>query len=77
MQTESITLQVEAEAARAYRSASPEKRRKLELLLGMQLLDFAQGKPALEQVMREISQNAGERGLTPEILDDLLNDERG
>ena len=77
MQTEWITLQLEAEAAQAYRSAPPEKRRKLELLLGMQLLEFAQGKPTLEQVMREISQNARERGLTPEILDDLLNDERG
>jgi hypothetical protein len=35
MQTEQITIQVGTEAARAFRAASPEKRRKLELLLGM------------------------------------------
>jgi hypothetical protein len=75
MQTERITIQVGREAAQAFRAASPEKRRKLELLLGMQLLEFAQGEPSLDQVMRQISQNAQARGLTPEILDQLLNGE--
>jgi hypothetical protein len=77
MQTEPITIQVDREAARVFRSASPEMRRKLELLLSLQLVEFAQGKPNLKQVMREISQNAQARGLTPEILDELLNDETG
>ncbi|OGO35930.1 MAG: hypothetical protein A2W35_11975 [Chloroflexi bacterium RBG_16_57_11] len=74
MQTEPITIRVEAEAAKAFRSASPEKRRKLELLLGMQLLESARGGPALDQIMDEISRNAQARGLTPEILDELLNE---
>lgn len=75
MQTEQITIQVEAEAARAFRAASPAMRRKLELLLSLQLAEFAQGKPALDQIMDEISRNAQARGLTSEILDQLLNEQ--
>ncbi|MEW5869626.1 MAG: hypothetical protein AB1894_10150 [Chloroflexota bacterium] len=74
MQSEPITILVDPEAARAFRSASPEYRRKLELLLGRQLLDFAHSQPSLEQVMHEISQNAKERGLTPDILEQLPGD---
>ena len=74
MQTEPITIRVEVEAARAFRSASPEKRRKLELLLGLQLMESARGGPALDQIMSEISRNAQACGLTLEILDELLNE---
>lgn len=72
LQTEQITIQVTAEAAQAFRNFSSEDRKKLELFLSIQLLEAAKSRENLQTVMREISQNALRRGLTPEILDDLL-----
>lgn len=70
MQT--IQIQVTPEAANAFRSASKSERKKLELLLNLRLLEVVRARKPLEQVMREISRSAQQRGLTPEILDDLL-----
>jgi hypothetical protein len=70
MQT--ISVKVSPEAARAYRKASATERKKMELLLSMRLLEASTSRKSLESVMREISRSAQERGLTPEILDELL-----
>jgi hypothetical protein len=70
MQT--ISIQVSPAAARAYRKASASERKKMELLLSMRLLEVSRSRKPLEQTMREISRSAQERGLTPEVLDDLL-----
>ncbi len=70
MQT--ISVQVTPEAAKAYRKASAAERKKMELLMSMRLLEASTSHKSLETVMREISRSAQERGLTPEILDDLL-----
>jgi len=72
MQT--IQIQVTPEAAKAFRTASEPERKKLELLLNLRLLEVARARKPLEEVMREISRSAQQRGLTPEILDDLLKD---
>ena len=72
MQT--INIQVTPEAAKAFRNASATERKKLELLLTLRLLEVTRARKPLEQVMREISRSAQARGLTPEILDDLLKD---
>lgn len=74
LNTEKITIQVTPEAAKAFRSASEGDRKKMELLLNLRLLEVARTRKPLEQIMREISQAAKERGLTQEILDDLLKD---
>lgn len=73
--TEPITINVDPEAARIFRSASPEARRKLELKFTLQLLESTQRQQSLEEVAREVSRRAQERGLTPEVLRDLLDDE--
>ncbi|MCX6055749.1 MAG: hypothetical protein NTZ74_12730 [Chloroflexi bacterium] len=70
MQT--ISLQVLPEAARAFLKASEEDRRKLELLISLRLLEVARARKPLEEVMRGISRSALARGLTPDILDDIL-----
>ena len=70
MQT--INIQVTPEAAKAFRNASASERKKLELLLNLRLLEVSRSRKPLEEVMREISRSAQARGLTPEILDDLL-----
>lgn len=75
MQTQEITIRVDAKAASAYLAASDEDRRKLDLLLSLRLHDVTQPGESLEQVMREIGRRAQERGLTPEILESILRDE--
>ena len=72
MDTEHITIQVEAEAARAFRTASPQDKKKLELLLSLRLLEATKSTESLSKVMREISQKAQKRGLTDEFLTSFL-----
>lgn len=74
MTTETITIHVDPRAAEAFNKASDEERQKLEALLSLRLLEVVQTTEPLEQLMRRISANAQQRGLTPEILQDILND---
>jgi hypothetical protein len=75
METEQITVRVEAAAARAFRLAPREERQKLEALLSLRLSDATRTADSLTQVMSEISRRAQERGLTPEILRSILDEE--
>jgi hypothetical protein len=75
MKTDRITIQVDADAAQAYRSASEEERRKIDSLLNLKLRSATRSQVSLQTYMDEISRRAEERGLTPEILESLLNDE--
>jgi hypothetical protein len=74
--TESITINVDPEAAQIYKSASADVRLKLELLISLQLRSFThQPARSLTEVMDEIGRKAAERGMTPEILEEILRDE--
>ncbi len=72
--TETITIQVTPEAAQAFRSASETERQKMEILLNLRLLEVSRSRKPLEDVMREISKSAQERGLTEKILGEILKD---
>lgn len=74
MATQTITMHVSSEAARVYNTATAEQQRKIEALLSLKLTEVAQSTRPLEDIMREMSQKAQERGLTPEILETLLNE---
>jgi hypothetical protein len=74
METKTITIRVDAEVAQAYESASEEERRKLDVLLNIKLRQVTGNKRPLEEIMDEISDKAQNRGLTPEILDSILNE---
>ena len=74
MTTETITIRVDVRAARAFNTASDEERRKLEALLSLRLLEAAQTTEPLEHLMRRISHNAQQRGLTPDILQDIVHE---
>jgi len=74
METEQITIKVDAEAARAFKSASVEDRRKLEALISIRLREVTRTRESLKAIMNEISQKAEESGLTPEILKAMLNE---
>ncbi len=75
MTTQEITIRVDPNAASAYLAASEEGRRKLDLLLSLRLRDVTRPGESLEEIVRDVSRRAQERGLTPEILDSFLNDE--
>lgn len=74
MEMKAITIRVNAESARIFEAASEEQRRKLEVLLSLKLGDATRSKRPLEELMSNISRNAQARGLTPEILDSLLDE---
>jgi hypothetical protein len=76
MATATISLELDADTARAFSAASAEDRRKLQLLLSLRLRELT-ARPArsLKEVMDEIGRHAEARGLTPEILESLLRDE--
>ncbi len=71
---ENITIQVDPEIAKAYRDADADKKRKIQIFLNIMLKKAVTQKPLLE-VMEEASQQAVSNGMTPEILESILNDE--
>lgn len=73
MSTETISIRVDAEAARAFKALSEEDRRRLEAILSIRLSEITHGGESLEAVMQELSDKAKARGLAPEILNSLLN----
>jgi len=75
MKGDRITVTVDPDVAKAYRAASEQQRRKLDLLVSLCLRQATQSGTSLEQVMREISESARQRGLTPEALESLLDED--
>ncbi len=73
MRIETITIPLDSDTARIYTRASPEDQKKLRLLLSLWLRDFVFSSLPLQGVMDEVSEKAKSRGLTPEILESLLN----
>jgi len=70
---ENITIQVDPEIAKAYREAEPEKQQKIQIFLNIMLQKAVSQKPLLD-IMEEASQQAIANGITPEILESILND---
>ncbi|MBD2359922.1 hypothetical protein H6G36_01690 [Anabaena minutissima FACHB-250] len=71
---ENIIIQVDPEIAKAYREAEPEKQQKIQIFLNIMLQKAVSQKPLLD-IMEEASQQAISNGMTPEILESILNDE--
>ena len=70
-----ITLEVLSEIAEAYEISSPEEKQQIQYLITLLLkredendLEF------LRKIMDEISDRAIARGLTPEILESIINE---
>jgi hypothetical protein len=75
METEVISIRVDAATAKAFKSLPEEDRRKLEALLSIRLSEVSRRGESLDAIMQEISEKAKARGLTPEILKSLLDEE--
>ncbi|NJL56175.1 hypothetical protein HC928_14070 [bacterium] len=73
MQT--ITIEVMPEVAEAYQPASPQERQKIQAIVSILLQKQTDKDVAfLQELMDEISDRAKARGLTPEILESILNE---
>ena len=69
-----ITVSVDPDVADVYRSASDDDRRKLDLLINLRLREATESGRPLRAILLEISREAQRRGLTPEILQSILDD---
>ncbi len=75
MDTDTITIRVPTELAKAYREAPPEMRQNWELLLQFRLQDYVnRPRRSLEEVMSDLSAQAARNGLTEEELQDILRE---
>ncbi len=73
MDDTAITITLDAETAAAFYAASPEDQRKIELLFRELVRQFSPSSGrSLGELMDEIGAKAEERGLTPEILEQLI-----
>ena len=74
MEVKEIKIYVDAEDAKVYESAVFDQRQKINVILSLRLKELARQRRPLEEVMSDISRKAKARGLTPEILNNLLNE---
>ena len=71
---EAITINVDNEVAQAYREAEFNKQQKLGVMIKLFFQpDLA--RKTLSEVMEEIADKAEKRGLTPEILQSILEED--
>lgn len=71
-----ITIQIDSEAAKAYKSASSDEKKKIRILLSNWLKEITvKDKSSLKKLMDDISDKAQASGLTPEILETILSEE--
>ncbi|MGB5595409.1 MAG: hypothetical protein WBM62_15415 [Crocosphaera sp.] len=71
---ENITIQVDSDIAQAYRNANPEQQKNAILMCNLILKEVLKNK-SFEDIVQQIRQEAKEKGLTAEVLEQLLKDE--
>jgi len=69
---EEITLRVTPEAARKFRDLTREEQLRLETMVSLQLLGKLRPQRPLDDVIADICRAAQERGLTPELLEEIF-----
>ncbi|MCE2718530.1 MAG: hypothetical protein ACK6A9_17445 [Dolichospermum sp.] len=73
--SEEITIKVSPNVAQAYQKATERKKQSLPALVSLFLReDLNEEVDFLGKLMDEISDRAVSRGLTPEILETILNE---
>ena len=71
-----INIPIADSLARIYENASDEEKQKAQWLVELVLQDLLLPRSeSLIDVVKEISQRAAERGMTPEILEELLRED--
>lgn len=75
MEITTIRIPVDSNLAEVYNTASINEQRKVQALLTLWLRECDEtGQISLDVLMDTISDRAQARGLTPELLESLLND---
>ncbi len=70
-----ISITVPEDAAERFRCATPEERRKLELILSLRLQDLVDRPPrSVAEIMNEVGSQVSAAGLTEADLESLLDD---
>ena len=73
---EQITITLDSELAEIYRAVSDQERRKLDLLISLYLRQaLTVPRKSIFEIMDDASREAQKRGLTPEILQSILEEE--
>ena len=70
---ETIEIQVDADVARTYQAANPEQQQKVQALMNA-WLKRAMQITQLQTTMDQMSDEAEANGLTPEILQSILDE---
>jgi hypothetical protein len=71
-----VSIPLDGQAAEAYQLVPLEKREWLELLVNLLVREFAHySVQSLLAIMDDMSREAQNKGLTPELLESLLADE--
>jgi len=68
-----VNISLDNETSKIYEKAPAADKKKMQLLLGVWLREFEKPSVTLEELMDAISRREQERGLTPEILESILN----
>ena len=77
MTTITISVDVDDETAREVAGLDEQRRRKLGIMLGWRLRDLLKPpKRTLFQIMDDMGAQAQANGLTPEILQSILDDDK-
>lgn len=71
---ETISIEVEPEIARAYRAFKPQSQQQFQALM-TSILKRSLEEESLEDIVADLRDEAESNGLTPEILEKLLEDE--
>lgn len=76
MSTQTITIPVDADVANFYRSASEKDKLRMQWIMNLWLKQELFGKPrrSLAEIMDEAGKYAAERGLTEQILQEILDE---
>jgi hypothetical protein len=78
--TEKIIVEVPQEIAEIYRRATEDERQQMAMRIGALLKNAMRSQSAvlaqLRQTMDDISAEAADKGLTPEILESILHDDK-
>ncbi|MEP0547939.1 MAG: hypothetical protein ABJF88_13475 [Rhodothermales bacterium] len=70
-----VTLCVDPTTARAYHDASQADRERAESAFALSLRGKREAAEELSRYMDEVGRAAQERGLTPELLDEMLSED--
>lgn len=70
--TDTITIRVNPRAAQLFRAAPPAQQQKIALLLNQWLTEALDTSETLEELMARVSRTAQAKGMTPEVLQDML-----